>query len=276
MARQHFRWSFVAFECRLALLGMAIAAVIIPGWKITKGYDYFSQVRWGMLLKIMLLQCWSKKFGICCYRAKDFKTCMCLWLLPFDSVKTAEWAYLLPNVLWVRWYTLKSARSWMAAWSQWEKQSILLTDDIELWPPPSPLADEEYFIDWWQQHLKNPPFSHPTSINWTAPRRQNLLSKILMCQYIYGGIFLQGDGKSLNIQTCIFLEYGVYNSHLVSEEISCVLGFWNPYVQPSHPPPVLLYFWWTSHAGTVQTQGYSPSICHLSATCHLAVVITQA
>lgn len=71
----------------------------------------------------------------------------------------------------------------------------------------------------------------------------------------------------------------VYNSHPVSEG-SCntpvSLGLESVCVTLHHPPTVLLCFWWTGHAGAVQTQGHSPSICHLSATCHLAVVITQA
>ena len=65
-------------------------------------------------------------------------------------------------------------------------------------------------------------FPHPTSINWTAPRRGDLLSKILMCQYIYGicgSIFLLGK-NCLSTQTCIFLQCCVYNSHLASEETS--------------------------------------------------------
>lgn len=141
------------------------------------------------------------------HQTANAAVCACaIGCYPSSPLNIAEVTCSPPHTFWIMGKTIHISICWKpdgAAWLLWEQESILLTDDITLWlPPPSLLSDENYAVDWWQQHLKSPPFSRPTGINWSAPRRGNLLSKILMCQYIYGtygSMFLPGRKNGVNI-----------------------------------------------------------------------------
>lgn len=233
-----------------------------------------------MLLKAMwvkpdcMIAMCVKKLSICSHHAKDCYMCMCYWLLYIDSLKTAERAYLLPHtcIMGKMIHISICLEPDSTAWLLWEQDSILVTDDIKLWLPPSLLSDEIYAMDWWQQHLKNPPFSRPTSINWTAPSGENLLSKILMCQYIYGSIFLQKKEIVWTFKLAFFFSV-VYikGIHFLrrSQALPCP-SVWNPYVWLRHPPPVLLLYIFDEQAMRVQSK--LKGTAHLSAICQQLVI----
>lgn len=161
-----------------------------------------------------------------------------------------------------------------AAWLLWEQESILLTDDITLWLPPSLLSDENYAVDWWQQHLKNPPFSHPTSINWTAPWRGNLLSEILMCQYIYGtygSIFLLGKEIvwAFKLAFCFSAECIIVIQFLKRPPALMCPWVWNPYVWLC---TIHLQYYYVSDEQAMRAQSKLKGTAHLSAICQRLVI----
>lgn len=179
---------------------VAVAAVIILQWQIIKGLWLSSSSEIGNVSEgyvwvkpACMIPVSVKKLSICSSHAKDCYMSICYWSLSIDSLKTAEQEHLLPHICIMGKMIHISICSEPdgSVWLLWEHENILVTDDIKLWLPPSLLSDEIHTPDWWQRHLKNPPFSHPTSLKWTAPRGEELLSKIRMCQYIYGAIFLQ-------------------------------------------------------------------------------------
>lgn len=176
-------------------------------WRV---YGLVPAVKWGgflwanarrgnedLLYKWAFIPSWDSEH---CYE------CMCHWLLSFVFTKQS-WrdvfatAYFLNygkddthfNLLEIGWRCMVALGARKYFIDRWHKVMAA---------PPSLFSDENYAVDWWQQHLKSPPFSHPTGINWSAPRRGSLLSKILMCQYIYGtcgSMFLLGRKNSVNI-----------------------------------------------------------------------------
>lgn len=161
-----------------------------------------------------------------------------------------------------------------SAWLLWEQESILLTDDITLWLPPSLLSDEKYAVDWWLQHLRNPLFSHPTSINWTAPRRENLLSKIVMCQYIYdtyGSRFLLGKEIFGIFKLAFFFSAECVIVIQALRRPPALLCPWvsNPHVWHSI---IHLQYYYVFDEQAIRAQSKLKGTAHLSAICQQLVI----
>lgn len=194
-------------------------------------------------------------------------------LLSTDSAQTAELSYLLPYHSWDDTH-FRLLRTWwrcvVAVGAKkkyfsdgWHKITSALISFSEM--------RSKFRIDGSAIWKKSDIFFHPTSVNWSAPKGEILLSEILMCEWIYGRTSLQGKETVWTFKL-VFYFGAVYITAIHSLKRSPALPrpwAWNPYVWLCHPPSVLLYFLMNRPCGC------SPKLkdaAHLSAICQQLVI----